>query len=114
MSDDKTNTPVSPDAKSIVSDILTELKEHPDHWTQGCTARNSNGDPVAFDSPVAVCWCLFGHYLKRGCGYKVYDIAKPLFDAAGLSPDDGAGFNAINDTRTLAEIISLCEQVVNG
>jgi hypothetical protein len=57
--------------------IAVELREHPEHWTQGTWARDKDGKTSLSDGGEAVCWCAFGflaredmvgkamHYLNR-------------------------------------------------
>ena len=43
---------------------LQELFTDESKWTKGYYARNENGNPVAWQSPNATCWCFTGAILK--------------------------------------------------
>jgi hypothetical protein len=98
--------------QQIAADIAEELRQHPDRWTTGCTARDQQGNPVASDDDTAVCWCLMGHIRRRAPSENEYTFGRPFFLLEGLDPlADEIGFSAINDGRRVEEIISLCERV---
>lgn len=98
--------------QKIAAAIAQELREHPDRWTTGCTARDQQGKPVASDDETAVCWCLMGHIRRRAPTANEYALGRPFFLIEGLDPlSDDVGFSDINDGRHVEEIISLCEQV---
>lgn len=97
-------------AKEIAADIARELREHPEHWTTGTSARDAAGGWVAVDSADAVCWCLFGHIAKRFPRYTSEIHLKPFFDAAGVDWET-KGFADINDDKTVEQVIAICDKV---
>jgi len=100
-------------AQELAADIARELREHPERWTTGSAARDSAGNPTASVDPRAVCWCLFGHIVKRRderAGFIPNDLLEPFFAAAGLSWDVD-GFDEINDNGTVSDIIAICDKV---
>jgi hypothetical protein len=96
------------DPKTIAADIVRELKDHPERWTQGHWARDYSGKKVHWNDPGAVCWCLEGHINKRG------GDTGDFGEAAGTRDDCFTGLASFNDKYDIASVIELCEKVANG
>jgi len=109
------------DVQSLAHRIATELRTHPEHWTQGEFARDAQGGKVDYRSPAAVCWCLHG-FIRRELavpigGSTASEILSAFEQAAIGKPYirdvSGLGFVAWQDEqgRTVADIIAVCDLV---
>jgi len=45
---------------ATLREIAAELRQHPEHWTQGEWARDAGGRCVSYPYMTPVCWCAFG------------------------------------------------------
>lgn len=54
---------------------LQELFSKDGSWTQGCIARDRNGQECSEDSTEAICWCLYGGTHKI-YGYPMSSLIK--------------------------------------
>lgn len=50
-----------------------ELIEQPGCWFQGDHAGDSDGNPVEFDDPAAVCWCAEGAIKLLGGEIRIFN-----------------------------------------
>ena len=86
-----------------------DLISDPARWTQGCAARNVNGEPVDLMDNTAVCWCALGAIsitdLMRGIG--ISDASKAL---RRVTPFGLVG--QFNDTHTHAEVLALFDAAI--
>ena len=57
---------------TTLREIARELREHPEHWTQGASARDSKGEPTDATSKSAVCWCALGLTERPGSQPDLY------------------------------------------
>jgi hypothetical protein len=86
-----------------------DLISDPARWTQGCAARNANGESVDLMDEPAVCWCALGAIarteLVRGSG--ISDASKALRRVTPF------GLVAhFNDTHDHAEVIALFDAAI--
>lgn len=101
--------------QEIAKSIADELRQHPERWTQGCTARNKEGMPVPHDDIAAVCWCALGHLWRIDP-----DGSTGMLDAAfSLMARKHMDFGSIvkfNDApgRTVEDVIALCDKVAQS
>lgn len=54
---------MSEEKKDLLAPVR-ELLADPARWTKGCGAKDRNDRPVSARDPRAVCWCLYGAYVK--------------------------------------------------
>ncbi len=85
----------------ILDSIADELEAHPERWTQGCNARDRNGGVLDWTAPQAVCWCEYGHILKR----KPAHIAPIMVALESFTPTGSAVVHNDTPGRTVTEII---------
>lgn len=97
-------------AREIAADIARELRKHPECWTTGCFARDSNGCRVHYRDPYATCWCLEGHIYKRHGDIVHFAIL------AGTLDDCTTGLATFNDasSTSIDDVIALCEKVAQS
>lgn len=101
--------------QEIAKSIADELRQHPERWTQGYSARGQDGSPVAHDDTSAVCWCLLGHIWRKDP-----DGSSGLLDAGfSLVARKHIEFSSIvkfNDAqgRAVADVIELCDKVAQS
>lgn len=109
-------------AKKIAAEIAAELKEHPEHWTQGAYAKLDGGKPCDVTEPEARYWCILGLIGKRlpiGASILLQDrIAAGFINAISEKDwraDDFKMLSRWNDRhgRTVQDVISLCERVTD-
>lgn len=105
--------PVSPapmfaSYQEVAADIARELREHPSHWTQKHTAKDVDGLMCGVFDAAAVCWCLYGHILKRNAGF-----AEAAIGAAFGYPNVTMGRWNDAAERTVEDVIALCEGVAS-
>jgi hypothetical protein len=99
------------DIASIAKDIVKELREHPERWTQQAIARTAAALELDDANDVdAVCWCLEGHIEKRTSSTSSWEVYEAFRDALGTR-----GLFRWNDSklRTVDDVIALCETVAN-
>jgi hypothetical protein len=94
-------------AQEVAADIAAELRITASRWTAESNARDACGTHTGVKNSDAVCWCLFGHILRR-CGDRAESIAYAMQEIAGIP-----SIVAWNDKpgRTVAEVIDLCEKI---
>lgn len=96
--------------QEIARSIADELREHPEHWTQGAIARTSEGEElVSFMDKRAVYWCLEGLFYKHARGARFREFSKAIDLAMGRRVIPFL-YND-NKDRTVTEIIALCNKV---
>lgn len=95
---------------------IKELLTDESKWTRGISARNSIGKPIAFDSPLATCWCLIGAYIK--CYPGEVDLTNPnsvyqKLIKAVKTKTPFIGISVFNDhpQTTFADIRKLIEEL---
>lgn len=84
---------------------LSALLADPDAWTQRADARDASGMSIAFDSPTAVCWCLYGamhRCVPRDAWQEVGDALRAAAGPVALSQ--------FNDQATHADVLALIER----
>ena len=85
----------------ILDSIADELEAHPERWTQCFNARDTDGDSTSWGSPKVVCWCEYGHILKR----KPAHIAPIMVALESFTPTGSAIVHNDKPGRTVTEII---------
>jgi len=92
--------------------------EKPEHWTQGCYARASDGSEVLPESPNAVCWCALGAIRVVLGGH--FDPLGP-FDKAeyalmGVLPDGASSpyVSDYNDNRSHRSVLRLYDKAIDA
>lgn len=97
-------------AKNLLLSIAHELTLHPERWTQGWSARDSQDRKVSSLHPSAIRWCLYGHVSKRMGGlFLEYEVHTALALQLGMDSNSFV-VGSWNDTkgRTVQEVIDLC------
>ena len=96
--------------QEIAKSIADELREHPERWTQQAAGRDADGSPTRSDGPIAISWCLVGHFRKRGLRDRELDLVGQ-FGFAHFSE-----LTRWNDhpRRSIADVIALCDEVARS
>lgn len=90
-------------------DILTEARGYvAQGWTQGATARMSDGTPISPRKDAAVCWCIVGAALRAGDPVEAWSAL-----AAHLN---GCLVTVWNDApgRTQEEVLTLFDKAIDA
>jgi hypothetical protein len=95
--------------QEVAADIANELRKFPQRWTQGCSARRSDGSETEVHDSDAVCWSLDGHIIRRRAAFSFADFSAH-FELSLV----GLVFWNEADERTVADIIYLCERVARS
>ena len=88
-----------------------ELIADPEHWTQGCLARNKDGQPALYDGRSACSWFAIGAI--RRTADDPYPAMEALDRAAGASRLYMVGHAAaVNDTRDHAAVMDMFDRAI--
>lgn len=94
-----------------ISEKLKAAKQiiiNPEAWTQGCIARDPEGEQVSYTDPTAVCYCSFGAILKavNGGDIRPVSAAEPVVAYLNRSAGSWSSIGGWNDTHSHAEVIN--------
>lgn len=79
---------------------VAELLADPKRWTQHRYAKNQFRNPVLYDDPSAICWCLLGAINKIYSNIsQVFDAEKKIHRVIKWAPM--TEFNDNNDYQTV-------------
>ena len=86
-----------------------QLITDPAKWTQGSSARTSNGVPISTFADDAVCWCALG---AIGRSNIVDEVSNYRAHQAMLKQLGGSVVSVFNDTHTHAEVLGLFDAAI--
>lgn len=85
-----------------------ELIADPEHWCQGASARDRNGQPVEAEDAAAVAWC--AHGACRRVMPVAHSALRHLGDAA-LATGSWC-VSALNDDGTHADVLAMFDHAI--
>jgi len=102
-------------------DILARTRElipTPTQWTQRAMARDAGGASVDPTSPLAVCWCLYGAWLRATDGESTEDADRAVSALARGCERIGSGgsISWFNDRRhrTHAQVLQAIDAAIES
>ncbi len=99
---------------------LTEARElisDPENWTQGCFARDKDGEEVAAFLTNATCWCAWGalKYVYDAVPTMGYvGINHPALLALKETIAGGVGLGDFNDRSDHHEVLAMFDKAISN
>jgi hypothetical protein len=90
-------------------EAVIELLSDKSRWTQGQSARDSEGRPVEPDSPYAVCWCVEGALHKVSGDWRVF--SQPIWETL-LDMNNNTAPHHTNDKEGYDAVMALLNKVL--
>ena len=99
------------DSKLVCNLTIALVIEKPEHWTQGVSARDTDGEPVRVNDTTAVCWCLVGAADKVMAPDLLWnsEVYGALVQAV---PAGFKNLSDFNDNHTHAEVLAAVDKAI--